>query len=240
MEHENAIKRFIGSTVGLVLAWVVGVVVAVWVLVASQSVRKQINTHGIIVLIIATTALISLLAYVDILAARASTARNRAIEAESRVSQLTDELTEARELPHTPTARDKALFDAFVQTLPANSGACYYLREVYTGKNWSMAKLAPLEKFYNENLHDAFFIDELVEEKREDLRDAVSQFLQSSNIRGFPVEGREDDIFALKSPSAFEGGYTEWSEVRELMQDLRDNVLDAHEALLRTGRKRGL
>lgn len=261
MDEPNPIKRFGQSSVYIVGTAGAGIVLPVWLLLASKSIRKVIDSHGVISFaVLLGVAVVSLLWTERLIASRHEARRERdALKAELTAARdearrerdtLMDEsrgkqavlksaLATAKQELEAPSARDIALFKQFEQEFPAVGGPLQYLRETFNGKQWPLKALEKLDAFQETWRYGHTFDDPEVESAREALWTKVDHFTTLLANEGDLVND-DPPVARLIEGRHRPGGRQEWEDVRRRLLDGAKTTVEAHEELVRVGRKRRL
>lgn len=224
------------STLGQILVFVFSVIVPGGALVASVTVRRWINSHGLIVACVAIVAIAFLVVYSDHLVRTRAQSVRQLKEKSAALTLVTSQLEEARQVP---TPRDEALFGRFTRELAPDSDAIYYLKR-FSGQRWNRRSLMPLADFrisWSED--EVYFDDSAVDMKRTQFVATLEEFFQLLNgSEGEEIrEGSEE--YRLKDLKYFSGHPT-YEQVTRALEGAADRVLDAYRELMRTGRERRL
>lgn len=138
-----------------------------------------------------------------------------------------------------PSSRDVALFKQFEEEFPAVGRDLWYLRESFTGKQWHLNALATLDAFEETWHYGRFFDDPEVEEVRQTLWAEVNGFTSLLSNEGDLVND-DPPIARLIEARYRPGRQQEWEDVRRRLLDSAKSVVQAHEELVRVGRKQRL
>jgi hypothetical protein len=232
MDEPNPFKRFGQSSVYIVGTAGAGIGLPIWLLLASKSVRRVINTHGVISFVAFLVVAVTALLWIDrLIASRHEARRERnALKAELAASQ--------KEL-EAPSARDIALFKQFEEEFPSTGGPLEYLRESFNGKQWRLKALEELDAFQESWRYGRTFDDLEIEAARKALWTAADDFTTMLSNEGDLVND-EPPVARLIEARLRHGGQQEWEDVRRRLLDSAKTVIKAHEELVLVGRKRRL